>query len=131
MSLDATRLGTDLDIPTDPSGAILVTPTGDIPLLVGLPALQRGVQRRFATEPGALTYRPTYGVGLLQRFGAPNSPAERGRVAERARVSLLEDPRLIDAVVTVTPLTTRSDGYRVGATLTLRDDSKSNVEVLT
>jgi len=129
VTLDAARLGTDLDIPTDPGGSIRVTPTGDIPLLVGRPALDRGIERRLLTEPGAMVYRPTFGAGLLGRVGAANSPVERGRLAYAARLNLLADPRIKDAAVTATPSTDDPGRVDIAATVTLRDDSKSVLTV--
>lgn len=128
-SLDIARLGVDLDIPVDPGGAIVPTANGDVPLLSGRPALDRGLLRRLVTEPGALVYRPGFGVGVLTWLGAPNSPVARAQLAAAARRSLLADVRIVDASVTVVPQTNADDSPVLTASIRLRDDTRSTLVV--
>lgn len=127
MSLDTSRIGTDLDIPTSPGEAIPITASGDIALLAGTPALDRSQLRRLVTEPGAMLYHPAYGVGLVGRLGAANSPIERGRLASLARVNLLRDPRVKDVAVTVSASSDEDHTVTIGITRTLQDDTRSTV----
>lgn len=128
-ALDIARLGVDVDIPVDPDGAITPTPTGDIPLLSGRSALDRGLLRRIVTEPGAMIYRPGFGVGALTWLGAANSPVERARLGAAVRRNLLADPRIVDASVTVAPQTDATDSPVVTVAIQLRDDTRSTLVV--
>lgn len=123
------RLGTDIAIPRDPAGVILPGPTGDLPLVTGVDALRADIERGLLTEPGAMVYRPTFGAGAAGRLGTPNSPTERGRFAASVRRTLLQDPRLKDATVTVLALDGASDGVTVRADVLTRDESRVPVEV--
>lgn len=132
-TLNADRLGVDLDIPVDPAGAIRPTGTGDVPRLSGTDNLLRSVARMLVTRRGELVYRPDYGVGILDYIGRANRPSERQRLAAAIRVGLLADARLADASVTVSVglPTDASDvsALTVAVVLTLRDGSTLSTSI--
>jgi len=126
--LDAARFGVDIDIPIDPGGVIAVTPTGDVPMLSGRSCLLRDVQRRLVSQPGSLIHRPAFGAGAIGYLGINNSAAARSRLGTDARANLLADGRLKDVGIALTS-DDGSSTLTLMATLTLRDDSKSTLEV--
>lgn len=104
--LDAARaqaFGVDLDVPLDAEATLPVTPTGDLRLLVGAAAAERGLLRRALVAPGGLVHRPGYGAGLSVAPGVEDTPAWRRQMANALRRQALSDPRAAEARAVVGP----------------------------
>lgn len=69
-------------------------PGGDLTTISGLDNLKEAVLRRIVTEPGSLSHRPDYGVGLKQFQNAPNSLSTQRELANRIVEQLGKERRV-------------------------------------
>jgi len=112
----------------------VITPTGDLTLVMGREALRQSLIRRTITNPGEWRTLPNYGVGARQYVKGQNTPAKRAELESRIRANYLQDPRVltVDTAI-VTPLDDGSQGIRISVTVTpkgrLRSDQPMPVMV--
>lgn len=71
-------------------------PGGDLRTISGLENVKEAIFRRIMTEPGSLTHRPDYGVGLKQFQNAPASLATHRELASRIAQQLRRDSRIAE-----------------------------------
>lgn len=71
-------------------------PGGDLTTISGLENVKQAILRRIMTEPGSLTHRPNYGVGLKQFQNAPASLATHRELANRISQQLRRDSRIAE-----------------------------------
>lgn len=121
------RFGRDIRLPLDPDSALPITPTGDLQLLEGLPALDADLRRRLLASEGELVHRPDWGGGLLDKLEATVSPATLSAVQTRARRNLLDDPRVSEVKVAVrrgTPDDADAEAFTVELAVRPRGDDE-------
>jgi len=92
--LDAERFFTDLAMPGD--DGVLVTASGDWPIVSGRANLRSAVEQRAITMPGELVHRPQYGAGAAEFVETTSTPAKRAELVARLRENLLRDRRIGD-----------------------------------
>lgn len=108
------------DIKLTPTGDWAVSPTGDLALASGSAGTGAALLTRLLRSPGSLVWAPEYGGGLQDRLERPNTPAERGLVAQLGRANLLRDPRVGNARVVVAPHATKPHRVIVELSVSLR-----------
>lgn len=133
VSIDEARFGRDLLLPADDDAPIQVTPTGDLQTISGRKNVYGAVLRRLTTSPGTFLYRPSYGAGLVDIVEQIDTPGNRSQLQSVARRNLLEDPRVVDAAVSIVSGvendSNRSGALTVSVAVKLRDDTTTNLSV--
>lgn len=133
-TLDAALLGTDLLVPPDPDGALLITASGDLALVAGRPNLHAALRRRMGSAAGEMTHRPEYGAGITAFVELPTTPGNLARAGSQIRRNLLRDPRLSEVTVAISrglPGETTPTEHAVTVGLTIRARHADLDETLT
>lgn len=131
---DVRRFGRDIAIPTDPSGELRVTPTGDLATLEGRANANTALLRRVLVTPGAMVHRPGFGGGLAISVGMATTLGAQAALANAIRRTVIEDPRVAETDVVVASgipgEANRPDALTVTLAVTYRgEDSPETVVV--
>lgn len=92
--------GTDFSLS---SGDRVVSAVGDYVMVSGTDNLQQALERRWGTRKRALFYAPDYGNGVYDLLSQPITSNWIDQATRAASQCILDDPRVSDVQVTVTP----------------------------